>query len=136
MRCLEKEQREMYILGWVVLGLGGLLLVFLKITGIMLTNIVPPCLFRHLTGYCCPGCGGTRAAELLLQGAVIKSFWMHPIVLYGAGIYSWFMISTTIECLLDGRKKVGLRYQGGLVTIGIVLLILHLVIKNGAILLQ
>lgn len=41
-----------------------------------------PCLFRAITGIYCPGCGGTRAAYLLLTGHPFLSFLYHPIVLY------------------------------------------------------
>lgn len=43
-----------------------------------------PCLFELLTGYYCPGCGGTRAAKFLLHGEIGKSFQYHPLVLYMA----------------------------------------------------
>lgn len=43
-----------------------------------------PCLFHFFTGFYCPGCGGTRAVRLLLQGNLVKSFVYHPFVLYMA----------------------------------------------------
>ncbi len=42
----------------------------------------PKCLFHLVTGYYCPGCGGTRALYLFLTGHWIKSFLFHPLVLY------------------------------------------------------
>jgi uncharacterized membrane protein YozB (DUF420 family) len=42
----------------------------------------PPCLFHLLTGWYCPGCGGTRALYLLLTGHPLLSFVYHPLVLY------------------------------------------------------
>ncbi len=38
----------------------------------------PKCLFHLVTGYYCPGCGGTRALYLFLTGHWIKSFLFHP----------------------------------------------------------
>lgn len=43
-----------------------------------------PCLFHLLTGWYCPGCGGTRAVKYLLQGHLYLSFLYHPLVLYAA----------------------------------------------------
>ena len=43
-----------------------------------------PCIFRQMTGLYCPGCGGTRAAIALLSGHPVRSFLLHPIILYGA----------------------------------------------------
>ena len=44
-----------------------------------------PCIFHLVTGYYCPGCGGTRSVIALLHGHFIRSFIYHPIVLYVAG---------------------------------------------------
>ena len=41
-----------------------------------------PCLFRAMTGLYCPGCGGTRAVQYLLQGRLLLSLRYHPLVLY------------------------------------------------------
>ena len=41
-----------------------------------------PCLFHFFTGFYCPGCGGTRAIRLLVQGDLAGSFLYHPFVLY------------------------------------------------------
>lgn len=41
-----------------------------------------PCLFHLLTGFYCPGCGGTRAIRLMLQGYWLQSLQYHPFVLY------------------------------------------------------
>jgi len=41
----------------------------------------PPCGFQRLTGYHCPGCGGTRAVHALLHGRFGESFYYNPLVL-------------------------------------------------------
>ena len=41
-----------------------------------------PCFFHMLTGLYCPGCGGTRAVKMLLEGNLKMSFQYHPLVLY------------------------------------------------------
>lgn len=40
------------------------------------------CMFHAITGWYCPGCGGTRALYFFLTGHWIKSFVYHPLVLY------------------------------------------------------
>lgn len=40
------------------------------------------CLFYVLTGFYCPGCGGTRAFFSLIHGHPLISVYYHPIVLY------------------------------------------------------
>lgn len=39
-----------------------------------------PCLFYTATGFYCPGCGGTRAFRALLEGHLVQSFLLHPLV--------------------------------------------------------
>ena len=46
----------------------------------------------------------------LLQGHVAKAFLAHPVVVYGAGVYLWFMISHTAEKLSGGKWRIGMRY--------------------------
>ena len=54
-----------------------------------------PCLFHELTGFYCPGCGGTRAVLALLAGHPILSFLYHPLgviaVVLGIGEFVYFM---------------------------------------------
>lgn len=47
------------------------------------TTIFPPCPFLHITGWQCPGCGGTRSMFSLLNGDIITSLQMNPIVVAG-----------------------------------------------------
>lgn len=47
-----------------------------------------PCLFQLVTGFYCPGCGGTRAVWALLHGRVLLSLRYHPLVLYMAVVVS------------------------------------------------
>ena len=46
----------------------------------------PGCTFRRLTGWHCPGCGGTRAFFHLLHGELAASWRMNPLVLSGLGL--------------------------------------------------
>jgi len=40
----------------------------------------PRCVFHTLTGYDCPGCGGTRAMHQLLHGHVREAFALNPLL--------------------------------------------------------
>ncbi len=39
-------------------------------------------MFHAITGFYCPGCGGTRSLHFLLNGDVIRSLIYHPIIVY------------------------------------------------------
>ncbi len=53
----------------------------------------PPCLFRALTGFYCPGCGMTRALHALLHLDIATAFRMNPLVMTGLalvpGLVAW-----------------------------------------------
>ena len=44
------------------------------------TGMYPPCPFRALTGYYCPGCGSTRATHQLLHGHVGNALRLNPLM--------------------------------------------------------
>lgn len=54
-------------------------------------SFYPPCVFRSLTGYLCPGCGITRALHHILHGRFVEAFHYNamavvfgPVLLAGA----------------------------------------------------
>lgn len=50
----------------------------------------PRCWFYTLTGWQCPGCGGLRAAHLLLHGNIVEAFRQNPLLFVlagGAGVW-------------------------------------------------
>lgn len=91
---------------------------------------LPPCLFHLITGYYCPGCGGTRALRALFDGHLIQSAWYHPFVPYAAAVYLCFMTTQTIERTSHGRFQIGMRYHNGFVWAAAALIIVNFLIKN------
>ena len=58
-------------------------------------QFLPPlsfCLFFRVTGFYCPGCGGTRACMSLLSGHPVQSFIYHPFVLYSAACLLYYAV--------------------------------------------
>jgi hypothetical protein len=55
----------------------GLLRVFNPAT----TWFFPPCPFRTLTGYLCPGCGTLRALHEILNGHLAAAFRLNPLMM-------------------------------------------------------
>lgn len=49
---------------------------------------LPGCLFHHLTGFACPGCGMTRATHAALHGHLGEAFRFNPLgmVLFPAAL--------------------------------------------------
>ena len=55
-------------------------------------GIFENCVFKSISGFPCPGCGGTRALVSLFRGNVVDSFFYNPSVIYAflAYIHFWF----------------------------------------------
>ncbi len=91
---------------------------------------LPPCPFHLITGYYCPGCGGTRAFYALLHGRILQAFFYHPAVPYGAAIFTWFMATQTLERLSKGALRIGMRYRNSYVWAGTAILLGNFIARN------
>lgn len=129
----KRLEEQLYVLGVCLLFGGIVVCVLWGFLPSVLTGLFHvPCVFHRITGLYCPGCGGTRAVEMLLQREVILSFFYHPIVLYGAVLYGWFMISHTIEYLSKGRLKIGMKYRNLYLYLALFLVIINIAVKDVA----
>ncbi len=100
---LEETDKVIYELGIVALGICIAAVLLYYITGFNVLAIRYPCLFNKITGYCCPGCGGTRAIRALLKGEILKCLYDYPPLLYILVVYAVFMV----RCFL--HKHFGIR---------------------------
>ena len=88
----------------------AVLLVFLDVLN--LRALARPCLLHSLTGWYCPGCGGTRAVLAFFRGEFLRSFCYYPMVPYVLCLFGVFMLSHTLRRLTRGRIA-GLRWRNG-----------------------
>ena len=84
-----------------------------------------PCLFHMVTGYYCPGCGGTRAVIALMHGHVIRSFIFHPLVPYAAIA----CVVLFIMKLKDPQKSIEAPMVRALI-IALAIIIINFAVKN------
>ena len=89
-----------------------------------------PCVFYTLTGYFCPGCGGTRSLRALLSGKIFVSAVDFPMIFYAAVVFAWFMISQTIERVSGSRIRIALRYRDVYIWIALLLIVVNCLVKN------
>ncbi|MDO4187752.1 MAG: DUF2752 domain-containing protein [Lachnospiraceae bacterium] len=59
------------------------------------------CAFRTVTGFNCPGCGGTRAAIYFGRLRFADSFKMNASVIAGAVLYLFFIVRQSISLFLN-----------------------------------
>lgn len=92
-----------------------------------------PCLMHALTGWYCPGCGGTRAVWFLLTGHPVMSLIYHPLVPYTAAVVAYILIRHGIDLIQKkGLRQKYLRLWMLWVALGIV--IVNFIVKNFALL--
>ena len=129
-RISKKEEKSLYILGWMLLGAAAVLAGVTKGFPMQMKIFSLPCIFWELTGYYCPGCGGTRACAALFRGEIVRSFLCHPVVVYTAVVFAWYMISHTIEYLTRGRLAVGMRYRDLYLYLAAAIILIQWVVRN------
>lgn len=56
-------------------------------------SILPPCPFRMLTGWLCPGCGSTRALHALLHGDLVRAVSMNPLLVIASPMLAWMALN-------------------------------------------
>lgn len=129
-RMSKKEEKSLYILGWMLLGAAAVLAGVTRGFPMQMKIFSLPCIFWELTGYYCPGCGGTRACAALFRGEIVRSFLCHPVVVYTAVVFAWYMISHTIEYLTRGRLAVGMRYRDLYLYLAAAIILIQWVVRN------
>ena len=87
-----------------------------------------PCLFHLMTGWYCPGCGGTRALGELLKLHIVKSFLYNPMVLYFAACAALLAAGRLLPRMTGGRVRIP--YRHGYAIAAVVLAAGNFVVKN------
>lgn len=127
MKNEKSLEEQLYLIGLFSLAIGSVLLF------IYLYFIVPrfsfPCMMWYLFGFYCPGCGGTRAAQALLQGRFLLSIWYHPFVMYATVLGVGFMGTHTLEKLKIGRIK-GWKFHAWYLYGGLAVIFGNWILKN------
>ena len=52
------------------------------------TAFYPPCVFKTVTGFDCPGCGSTRAAHAILHGRFGDAFRLNPMLFLAGAVFA------------------------------------------------
>lgn len=79
---LSKAEKIQLIIQ-ILLGLLGITVyIYLNTKNIYFSKLgIPECPFHYITGYYCPGCGGTRAFDAFIHLHWITSLKFHPLIL-------------------------------------------------------
>ena len=127
---METTEKRLYLIGWLCILVIVVYLLLAKYTPFDLLSFVPPCGIRVLTGFYCPGCGGTRAVRALIHGKLITSFLYHPCWMYCTVIAGLVMISNTLQLILGKHVKVGMKYRHGYLYGSAAVLVVNWILQN------
>lgn len=119
-------EKQLYVAGLIAL-------FFLVLMGpVWYLYVLPkydiPCIFYTLTGFYCPGCGGTRAFSAMVHGHFVRSFYLHPLVIYASVLYIVYMMSHTLS--IFNPKLKGMKLKDAYLYIAIGIVFVNLIIKN------
>lgn len=120
--------KRLYQMATVLLGLGIVFAVVCDLFHLSFPVSIP-CFFDTYMHIYCPGCGGTRAMYALFRLDIFESIRCNPIVIYGAGLFLYYYIGTTLAVLNKGRK---IYFKPGwwMLWVLIVLLVWTTIIRN------
>lgn len=132
---MNKTKRKLSDGEKVYLGITALLIlafiyfISYKIFGFRVNFSLTPCLFHDLLHLYCPGCGGTRAVQALMDFRFVDSFLYHPIVLYAAVVSAYYYIGATITYIKrDG--KVYYKFHSWHVWVALIIVLGFFVLRN------
>src|SRR4030095_2188 len=69
------------------------------------SGFFPPCPFRLLTGFTCPGCGTTRALHQILHGHFAAAFMLNPLLLLAIPFLLFALLRYTVIVMRGGVQR-------------------------------
>lgn len=81
------------------LFLAGAGVAILRVYDPASAGFFPPCPFRAMTGYLCPGCGTTRALHEILNGNIWAAFRFNPLMMFLLPYVGYAGMSSAMETL-------------------------------------
>ena len=114
--CCDADGGMMHDTNWLTWGVIGLLAWMLMGAAWYLyrtdpkpSKVFPPCMFHQLTGWHCPGCGGTRAVHAILNGQWTVAIRLNPMLIVGGPIILGLIV---YQYIMYRRDKMVLPYLG------------------------
>lgn len=92
-------------------------------------SLFPPCGLKTFFHLYCPGCGGTRALEQLLNFRLVESFLSNPLVLFMAVTLIYYWLKTLI-LLMVKHGDARFRIHMGVLWAFLIIMIGFCVIRN------
>ncbi|GAB7050724.1 DUF2752 domain-containing protein [Catenuloplanes indicus] len=66
-------------------------------------NATPTCIVKYLTGFDCPGCGGTRAVWFMMHGDIANAARHHAVLLFATPFVAYLYLAWAGKALFGWR---------------------------------
>jgi len=93
------------------------------------TWFYPPCPFRALTGYLCPGCGTLRALHELLNGHLAAAFRLNPLMMLLMPYVGYSGASSALE-IVFGRPLPQVFIRPAYIWLVLAIILLYWILRN------
>ncbi len=124
--CRSASIQGMLFLAMILTGSGAMFYLYLVRSGIVVPGM---CDVYRLTGFYCPGCGGTRSLMCLLSGDIAGAVYWHPFVPYVCILCGVFFVRYTLHLCFP--KRIGLPpLSDGWIKAGLMILLSQWMVKN------
>lgn len=87
------------------------------------------CFFHEITGYYCPGCGGTRALNALINGDFMECMKYNLAVMYAGAVFV-VISGSAFVCVLTKGKVRALKFSTTYVYVFIGIILVQWIFKN------
>jgi hypothetical protein len=122
------ERQDRLVLASVfLLGVAGMIL--LRVSDPATSGIFPPCPFRYLTGWYCPGCGSLRAIHQLLHGNLRAAWAMNPLTVVLLPFLSYGLASEVLQ-LVMGRRLPAIWLRANTIRALCVVIVVFGIVRN------
>lgn len=112
------------------LAVGGMLFFFITITNLIKSPLTE-CGFRKLTGFHCPGCGGTRCAHNIANGHWAAAMGYNPMLMSGFLIFLALSLYLIFRMTLLGKPAPKMpNIQPKWIWFGVAAMVLFTILRN------
>lgn len=127
---LTHSQKITFICISILLFLFLSFLLFYHITDMSFYNAEGTCGMKYLFHLYCPGCGGTRAIDMLLHGRIFQSLMYHPIIVYLALYFLSYYIPALLQFFGLWKKKINYMIYVYMLIGMLAVIVVHFVVRN------
>lgn len=127
---MNDNDKTLLGLGWLFILLAVIALILIKLLKLNLSFFMLPCIFRHITGLYCPGCGSTRALICLINHNLYGALYFNVGFVFGLFFFFLYIFCNTFSLLTKNKLNIGIKFKNIYIYIWVFLLLANCIIKN------